>query len=202
MNPLVCLLFYYTTPLSSFLVLEDPFYNLLSQSPIFPISSSSSSYCFICKNRLWLTFANGSFFHHFQFSSNLFQYSCSYFFFPHLYNNFAVYLPSNPLLNVFLFSSASCRFASSSSALLYSFSNSSTSLLAFLRFSLLSQMFFSTVHPFHHTRYFSLPCTHLLFIIFSISHSSSPSITMVLCQTIIFGNINDIQNLIIIINSS
>ena len=151
------------------------FYNLLSQSPMFPISSSSC--CFICKNRLRLTLANGFLFHHCQFSSNLFQYSCSYFFSPHPYNNFAIYFPSNPLLNTLLFSSVFCCLASSSSSLPYSFSNSSTRSLAFLRFSLLSQVSSSAVHPFHRTRYLSLPHTHLLFIIFSTSHSSSPSIT-------------------------
>ena len=92
-DPLVHLSFYYTTPLSSFLVLEDLSYNSLSQLPIFLISSSSS-YCFIRKNRLWLTFANGFFFHYCQFSSNFFQYSCLYFLSPHPYNNFTIYFPS------------------------------------------------------------------------------------------------------------
>ena len=142
---------------------------------MFPISSSSC--CFIHKNGLWLTLANGFLFHHRQFSSNLFQYSCSYFFSPHLYNNFAMYFPGNSLLNVFFSSFLSCHLVSSSSSLPYSFSNSSTRSLAFLRFSLLSQVSSSVVHPFHHTRYLSLPHTCLLFIIFSTSHSSSPSIT-------------------------
>ena len=142
---------------------------------MFPISSSSC--CFIHKNRLWLTLVNGFFFHRCQFSSNLFQYSCSYFFFPHPYNNFAIYLPGNSLLNTFFSFFISCHCVSSSSSLLYSFSNSSTKSLAFLRFSLLSQLSSSAMHPFHRTRYLSLPCTRLLFIIFSTFHSSSPSIT-------------------------
>ena len=142
---------------------------------MFPISSSSC--CFICKNGLQLTLVNGFLFHRCQFSFNLFQYSCLYFFSPHLYNNFAIYFPSNSLLNTLLFSSVSCHLASSSSSLPYSFSNSSTRLLAFLRFSLLSQVSSSAVHPFHYTRYLSLPHTCLLFIIFSTSHSSSPFIT-------------------------
>ena len=142
---------------------------------MFPISSSSCY--FIRKNGLRLTLANKFLFHRCQFSSNLFQYSCSYFFFPHSYNSFAVYFPGNSLLNTFFSSSLSCRLVSSSSSLPYSFSNSSTRSLAFLRFSLLSQVSSSAVYPFHHTRYLSLPCTCLLFIIFSISHSSSPSIT-------------------------
>ena len=82
------------------------FYNLLSQSSMFPISSSSC--CFIHKNGLWLTLANGFLFYHCQFSSNFFQYSYSYFLSPHPYNNFAMYFPSSSLLNVFLFSSVFC----------------------------------------------------------------------------------------------
>ena len=142
---------------------------------MFPISSSSS--CFIRKNGLQLTLANRFLFYCCQLSSNFFQYSCSYFFSPHPYNNFAIYFPGNPLLYVFFSSFLSCCRVSSSSSLLYSFSNSSTNSLAFLRFSLLSQVSSSAVHPFHHTRYLSLPYTCLLFIIFSTSHSSSPSIT-------------------------
>ena len=89
----------------------------------------------------------------------------------------AVYLPGNSLLNTFLFSSASCRLTSSSSSLRYSLSNSSTNSIAFFRFSLLSYVSSSAVHPFHCTKYLSLPHTFLLFIIFSTSHSFSPSIT-------------------------
>ena len=142
---------------------------------MFPISSSS--FCFIRKKGLRLTLANGFLFHHCQFSSNFFQYSCSYFFSPHPYNNFAVYFPGNPLLYMFFSSSLSCRRVSSSSSLPYSLSNSSTNSLVFLRFSLLSQVSSSAVHPFYCTRYLSLPHTLLLFIIFSTSHSSSLSIT-------------------------
>ena len=142
---------------------------------MFPISSSS--YCFIHKNGLQLILANEFLFHHHQFSSNLFQYSCSYFFSLHPYNNLAVYFPGNPLLNTHLFSSVSYHLASSSSSLLYFFSNSSIRSLAFLRFFLLSQVSSSAIHPFHHTKYLSLPRTRLLFIIFSTSHSSSSSIT-------------------------
>ena len=141
---------------------------------MFPILSSSC--CFICKNRLWLTLVNGFLFYYHQFFSNFFQYSCLYFLSPHPYNNFTMYFPSSSLLNVFLFFSVSCHLASSSFALLYSLSNSSTSLLTFLRFSWLFQVSSSTVHPFYCTKYLSLPCTCLLFIIFSISYSSSPLI--------------------------
>ena len=136
-DSLACLPFHYTTLLSSFLVLEDFFYSSLSQLPMFPISSSSCCCCFIHKNRLWPTFVNGFLFYCLQFSSNLFQYFCLYFLSPHPYNNFAVYLPGNSLLNIFLSSFVSCCLASFSSALPYSLSNSSTNLLVFLRFFLL-----------------------------------------------------------------
>ena len=142
---------------------------------MFPISSSSC--CFIRKNRLRLTLANGFLFHCCQFSSNFFQYSHSYFFSPHPYNNFAIYFPGNSLLNTFFSSSLSYHRVSSSSFLLYSFSNSSTKSLVFLRFSLLSQVSSFTVHSFHYTRYLSLPRTCLLFIIFFTFHFSSPLIT-------------------------
>ena len=88
-----------------------------------------------------------------------------------------MYLPGNSLLNIFLSSSASCYLTSFSSSLLYSLSNFSTISMVFFKFSLLSHVSSSAVHPFHHTRYLSLPHIFLLFIIFSTSHSSFPSIT-------------------------
>ena len=151
------------------------FYNSLSQSPMFPISSSSC--CFIHKNGLWLILVNGFLFHRCQFSSNLFPYSCSYFFSPYPYNSFAVYFPGNSLLNTFFSFSISCRLISSSFSLPYFFSYSSTRSLAFLRFSLLSQVSSFAMHPFYCTRYLSPPRTCLLFIIFSTSYSSSSLIT-------------------------
>ena len=141
-DPLTRLLFYYITLLSSFLILKD-FYNLLSQSPMFPISSSSCY--FIHKNGLWLTLANGFLFHCHQFSSSFFQYSCSYFLSSYSYNIFAVYFPGSSLLNILLFSSAFCHLASSSSTLPYLLLNSFTNSLTFLRFSWLFQVSSSTV---------------------------------------------------------
>ena len=120
---------------------------------------------------------NRFFFHCLQFTSIHLQYSLSYFLFFYLYNILAMYLPGNSLLNVLLSSSSSCHLTSSSSSLQYSFSNSSTNSIAFFKFSLLSQVSSSVIHPFYHTRYLSFPCTFLLFIIFSTSHSSSSSIT-------------------------
>ena len=88
-----------------------------------------------------------------------------------------MYLSGNSLLTVFLSSSASCYLTSSSLSLLYSFSNSFTSSIAFFKFPLLSYISFSAVYPFCHTRYLSLLRIFLLFMIFSTSHSFSPSIT-------------------------
>ena len=88
-----------------------------------------------------------------------------------------MYLPSNSLLNIFLSFSSSCCLTSSSSSLQYSFSNFSTNSIIFFKFSLLFQVSFSAIHPFHHTRYLFFPHTFLLFIIFLTFHSSSPSIT-------------------------
>ena len=86
-----------------------------------------------------------------------------------------VYLLGNSLLNAFLSSFASCHLTFSSS-LQYFLSNSLTNSIVFFKFSLLSHISSSAVHLFHHTKYLSLPHT-LLFMIFSTSHSSSPSIT-------------------------
>ena len=113
-----------------------------------------------------------------DFSSTIcFQYSQLYFLFPHPYNSFAIYLSGSSLLIIFLSSSASCHLTSSSSSLPYSFSNSSTNSIVFFKFSLLFHVSSSTVHPFHHTKYLSLPHIFLLFMIFSTSHSSSLLIT-------------------------
>ena len=88
-----------------------------------------------------------------------------------------MYLSGNSLLKSFSFSFF-CHHTSSFSFLLYCLSKSSTVSLAFFKFSLLSHVSSSAVHPFHHTKYFFLPRTHLLFIIFSTSYSFSSLITM------------------------
>ena len=105
-------------------------------------------------------------FHLLQFLSNLFKYSQSNFLLSHLYNIFAVNFPSI----------SSCSFFILLSSFLYSFSYSSTASFAFFRFVPFSHESSSAMYPFHLTKYSHLPYLFLLFIIFSISYSSSPSI--------------------------
>ena len=113
-------------------------------------------------------------FYRLQFFSILPQYSWLYCLSDHLYNFFAVNLPGNsPHQNVP--SLCSCH-ATSSMSRQYSFSNSSIASFAFSKFSLPSQVSYSAVNPFHHTKYLSFPLTFLLFSICSTSHSSSPLI--------------------------
>ena len=92
----------------------------------------------------------------------------------HLYNFFAVNLPSNsPCLNVV--SSHSC-LAMSSISHWYSFSNSLITSFVFFKFSLPSRVSDSAVNLFQHTKYLSFPLIFLLFSIRSTSYSSSPLI--------------------------
>ena len=114
------------------------------------------------------------FFHQYQFSSHFFSLSLSYLLFLQLYSSFAVNSLGNSRLNSLSSSSCSCRLSSLSSSL-YSLSNSSTSSFAFSRFSLLSQVSSSAVQPFYLTKNLFFPLTILLFMIFSTSNSSSPS---------------------------
>ena len=151
--------------------------SFLFYSSIFPPLYLSFSFSILFKNGFLLYLENGFLFHFLQFSSIFFQYSWSYLSFLHLYSSFAIYLLGSSLLNIFLSFSASCYLTSFSSSIQYSFSNSLTNSIAFFKFSLLSQMSSSAMHPFHCTRYLSLSCTFLLFIIFSTSHSSSSLIT-------------------------
>ena len=75
-----------------------------------------------------------------------------------------------PFLLYFLFSST-CHLTSTPNLL----SKSSTNSFAFLKSSSFSHISLSTVNPFHHTKYFSTSLIFLLFKIFSIFHSSTPS---------------------------
>ena len=106
---------------------------------------------------------NRFFFYRLQFTSIHLQYSLSYFLFPHSYNILAVYLPGNSLLNLLLSSSFSCHLTFSSSSLQYFFLNSLTNSIAFFKFSLLSQVSSSAMHPFYHTRYLFLSLVYNLF---------------------------------------
>ena len=112
-------------------------------------------------------------FHFCQFLSNFLRYSSSNFLSSHLYNTFAVNLPGSfPLLKS-LFSAISILSCLLTSTFIYS-SNSPNASFAFSKFSLLSQVLYSAVNLFHHTRYLSTPLIFLLFSIFSTSHSLIP----------------------------
>ena len=120
-------------------------------------------------------------FHLFQHLSNFFKYSSSNFLSSHPNKILAVYLPGNSLLlnssvsgfiyTFYLSSIPSCLLTSALSLP----SNSSTSSLAFSKSSSFFHVSFSTINLFQHTKYFSTPYSFLLFNIFSISHSSTPS---------------------------
>ena len=56
-------------------------------------------------------------------------------------------------------------------------SNFATIFFAFSKSFFLSQLLYSAVNLFHHTKYFTTLSTFLLFNIFSISHSLTPSIS-------------------------
>ena len=116
-------------------------------------------------------------FHFHQFLSNFLKYSSSNFPSSHLYNIFTVNFPSNsPLLKSFssAISSFSCLLTSAFILPL----NSSNISLAFPKSFFLFQILYSAVNPFHHTKYLSTPLIFLLFNIFSISHSLTPSISI------------------------
>ena len=116
-------------------------------------------------------------FHFCQFLSNFLKYSSSNFSLSHPYSIFAINFPGNfPLLKSF--SSAISNFSYLlTSAFIFPLNFSNTSLV-FPKSSFLSQISYSTINPFYHTKYLSTPLIFLLFNIFSISHSSTPSISI------------------------
>ena len=116
-------------------------------------------------------------FHFCQFLSNFLKYSFSNFPSSHPYNIFAVNFSGNSPLLKSLSSAISIFFYLLTSAFILP-SNSSNTSLAFPKSSFLSQVSCSTVNSFHHTKYLSTPLIFLLFNIFSISHSSTPSISI------------------------
>ena len=116
-------------------------------------------------------------FHLCQFLSNFLKYSSSNFPLFHLYNIFTIKFPGNsPLLKSF--SSAISNFSCLLTSTFILPLNSSNTSLAFPKSSFLSHILCSTVNPFHHTKYLSTPFIFLLFNIFSITHSSTPSISI------------------------
>ena len=116
-----------------------------------------------------------------QLFSNFLKYSSSNFPSSQPYSNFTIYFPSNLLL---LYSSAlgflfilplcSTFFCLLTSTLNLPL-NLSTNSLAFPKSSSLFHVLFSAVNPFYYTKYLSIPRIFLLFSIFSISHSLTPS---------------------------
>ena len=116
-------------------------------------------------------------FHLCQFLSNFLRYSSSNLLLFHLYNNFAIYFPSNsPLLNS-LFSTISILSYLLTSTFICP-SNFSNASFVFSKFSFFSHIFCSAVNPFHHTRYLFTPFIFLLFNIFSTFYSSTSSISI------------------------
>ena len=116
-------------------------------------------------------------FHFRQFLSNFLRYSSSNFPSSHSYSIFAINFPGNsPLLKSF--SSAISSFSCLLTSVFILPSNSSNTSLVFPKSSFLSQVSCSAVNPFHHTKYLSTSLIFLLFNIFSISHSLTPSISI------------------------
>ena len=114
-------------------------------------------------------------FHLRQFLSNFLKYSSSNFPLFHPYNIFAINFSGNsPLLKSF--SSTISNFSCLLTSMFILLSNSSNASLAFPKSFFLSHISFSTVNPFHRTKYLSTPLIFLLFNILSISHSLTPSI--------------------------
>ena len=112
-----------------------------------------------------------------QFLSNFLKYSFLNFLLSYPYSIFAINFPSNsPLLKSL--SSAMSNFSCLLISVFILPSNSSNTSLAFPKSSFLSQVLCSTINPFHHTKYLSTPLIFLLFNIFSISHSLTPSISI------------------------
>ena len=107
----------------------------------------------------------------FHLLSNFLRYSASNFLLFHPYSNLAIYFHGSLLR---LYSSLSCRLTSTFNLPL----NSSTNFFVFSKSFFFRHVSFSAVNPFHCTKYFFTPLTFLLFSILSISHSSTPSISI------------------------
>ena len=121
-------------------------------------------------------------FHFHQFLSNFLKYSSSNFPSSQPYNIFTVNFPGNfPLLKSFSSAISSFSYLLTSAFILPS--NSSNASLAFPKSSPFSQVSCSVVNLFHRTKYLSTPLIFLLFNIFSISHSLTPSIYIGLFST-------------------
>ena len=116
-------------------------------------------------------------FHFFQFLFNFLKYSSSNLPSFHLYNIFTIYFPgSSPLLKSL--SLALSNFSCLLTSMFILLSNSATNFFVFSKSSFFSQLLYSAINPFHHTKYLTTLLTFLLFKIFSISHSLTPSISI------------------------
>ena len=121
-------------------------------------------------------------FYLFQLLSNFFKYSFSNFSSSHLYNIFAVYFPGSSALLKF-FSSAKSNFSYLLTSTFIFPSNFATNSFTFSKSSFFSQLSYSAMKPFHHTKYFIIPLTFLLFKILSTSHSSTSSTSISLTSS-------------------
>ena len=108
-----------------------------------------------------------------QFLSNFLKYSFSNFPSSQLYNIFSIYFPSNFSFLKSL-SSAISNFFYFLTFIFILLLNSTTTSFTSSKSSSLSQLSYSAVNPFYHTKYFTTPLTFLLFNIFSTFHSSTP----------------------------
>ena len=114
-------------------------------------------------------------FHFRQFLSNFLKYSSSNFLLSHPYSIFAInFLGNSTLLKTFF--SAISKFFYLLTFVFILLSNFSNTSLVFPKSFLLFQVSCSTINPFYHTKYLFTPLIFLLFNIFSIFHSLTPSI--------------------------
>ena len=138
---------------------------------------SSPLLSFLTLSPLQGFFSRETDFHFRQFLSNFLKYSFSNFPSSHPYNIFAVNFPGNSPLLKSLSSVISIFSYFLTSAFILP-SNSSNTSLAFPKSSFLSQVSCSAINLFHCTKYLSTSLIFLLFNIFSISYSSTPSISI------------------------
>ena len=116
-------------------------------------------------------------FHFRQFLSNFLKYSSSNFLLSHPYSIFAINFPGNSTLLKTFFSAIS-KFFYLLTFVFILLSNFSNTSLVFPKSFLLFQVSCSTINPFYHTKYLFTPLIFLLFNIFSIFHSLTPSISI------------------------
>ena len=104
-------------------------------------------------------------FHFCQFFFNFLKYFFSNFSLFHLYNIFTIYFSGNSSLLKSLLSAIS-NFSYCPTSVFNILSNFATTFFTFSKSFSFSQILYSTVNPFHHTKYFTTPLTFLFFSIF------------------------------------